>query len=342
MKIGILVKDLFEGDAVSNDVVGQYISLKKAGHQPFLYADRSYIQLPVDPVANIVDHQFDLFIYHPTVGWELGVKAFKELKTYKVMRYHNITPPKFFEEPIKKRCEDGLAQLPSLLEQCNDIWADSQFNGMDLQNFRKTPFKVIPPYNQADLLMSLVEAKLSLRCFNQGYINVIVVGRVVPNKDIILAVEGFSKYYAKNKQSRLTIIGQDITPSYSQKVKQRITELGLPGVVITGKVPIETLAALYSIADVLLVTSQHEGFCVPMVEAMALGIPVVSNDKCALPYTGEDAVFYATNPDSIAIGIEHVLNNKEEYTEKGLNLFRTKYQNSIVETGFLSAVNSIY
>ncbi len=186
--------------------------------------------------------------------------------------------------------------------------------------------------SQADLI--------SIQNFNDWKTNVIILGRVAANKNIIGGIEGFAEYYKKNKNSRLFIIGDSAT-DHIKEVKEKITELKLPNIIITGKIGIEILKSFYMIADVLLVSSKHEGFCVPIVEAFAMGVPVIAPQSTAIPHTAQDAIYYANTPDEIAIGIESITKNKSNYIEKGKKLFKEKYHNAVIESSLLAAVNSI-
>lgn len=342
MKIAIVTPVLVEGDAVGNDAMGMYGTLKKAGHQPILYAEASQVPLPVQSLTTLSG--VDMLIYHHSIGTLVCVNQFVSFGGRKVMKYHNITPPHFFEgvNPHAQRmCQMGYDQLEVILSQQADFWADSEYNGLGLQKVRTVPFRVIPPFNQSNLLMLSQPDPHPVLPFNDWNINILMVGRVAPNKDNIVAVEAFAKYHQKNRNCRLIIVG-DCAGEYGEKVRQRITTLGLPNVVITGKVTLEVLKAFYNVADLLLITSKHEGFCVPMIEAMALSVPVLANQECALPYTGGDAVHYVNNPDDIAAGIEYVLTNKSSFIERGRNRYRERYQLSSIESGLLSAVNSTH
>ncbi len=341
MKIGIITRTLLEGDAVSNDVVGMYVSLKKHGHEPVLYAEYARINLPVNSIQNIPNGKLGMIIYHHSIGWNPGTQQFLEFKGRKIIKWHNITPPHFFQDAVLYNlCKDGWEQLPKLLSTNCELWCDSEYNAQDILKIREMPYKIIPPYNQSDILLRSQADLVSVQNFNDWKTNVIMIGRVAANKNITGGIEGFANYYEKNKNSRLFIIGDSAT-DHIKEVKEKITELKLPNIVITGKVGIELLKSFYMIADVLLITSKHEGFCVPLVEAFAMGVPVIASESTAIPYTGQDAVYYASTPNEIATGIDNLIKNKSIYIDRGKKLFKEKYHNAIIESLLLSAVNSI-
>src|SRR5579872_6015869 len=185
MKIGILTRTLIEGDAIGNDVMGMHASLKKHGHDPVLYAENTH--------STNLNEKLDVLIYHHSIGWETGVKLFVDAKCHKVLKWHNITPPNFFEDDmrLKTACQDGLNQLPTVLTNTHELWADSEFNAMEIQKIKEMPFKIIPPYNQVDLLMKAECDISSVVNFSDWNINIIMVGRIAQNKDNLAGVEGF-------------------------------------------------------------------------------------------------------------------------------------------------------
>lgn len=338
MKIGIATPVLIEGDAVGNDVMGMYVSLKKAGHTPILYAEAAHVPFPVTPINQMAG--LDAYIYHHSVYCNLGVKFFKELNCRKIVKYHNITPPHWFAPGTDAfvHCTLGLNQIKDILIEPCEVWVDSEYNGRCLNEVTPCQFKVIPPFNQVDILQETVSDAKTVLPFDDWNTNIIMVGRVAPNKNVLGAIEAFHAYLQHNKNSRLIIVGDD-GGSYGEEVKQRIAKLGLSKVVITGKVNISVLKAFYLIADALLITSQHEGFCVPMVEAMAMRIPVIANRQCALPYTGGDAVCYAENASEIVAGIQHVLENRTSFIDKGYRRFKEHYQNLAIESALLFSIS---
>ena len=107
---------------------------------------------------------------------------------------------------------------------------------------------------------------------------------------------------------------------------------------VTGKVTVPQLKALYLTADMLLVTSLHEGFCVPLVEAMGLLLPVVAVPNAAVPFTGGNAALYANaDPKQIAAQM-HVLmtqaNTRETHINRGQQRYATMFDNKAIEKRF--------
>lgn len=338
MKIAIATPTLIEGDAVGNDVLGMARTLLGVGYKVKLYADSSNISYPCDQINNLKDA--DVFIYHHSIACDSGVAKFKELKCRKILKYHNITPPSFFPPGSQSEyhCLRGLDQIKLLLQEKCEVWADSDYNGKHLQEFSKVECKIIPPYNQSEMMENIKPDCQKVLLFDDWNTNIIMVGRIAANKNVIAAIDAFSQYKEANDKSRLIIVG-DTGGSYIDSVRKRIKELYLDQeVIITGKVTLALLKAIYLIADCLLITSKHEGFCVPMVEAMSMNVPIVSSKACALLGTGGDAVHYAEG-DDIPKAIDYVLNNKIEFIKKGRDRFYSEYSQSSVSRSLLEALS---
>lgn len=332
MKIGIATPTLVEGDAVGNDVIGMYMTIKRLGHNPILYAHTSKVYHPVKDMHDI-ENDLDVFIYHHSIACDVGVETFVDLDCRKILKYHNITPPEYFNDPyMQMKCQTGINQLSQLLDTECEIWVDSEFNGLDLFKIKQCSYKIIPPFNQVDMLMNAdIDARIALP-YNDWHRNVLVVGRIAPNKNIEMAVDAI----AECKNTRLILVG-DASGGYADNIRKKAANM--KNVIITEKVGIPALKAFYVIADAFLTTSKHEGFCIPAVEAMAMSVPVIANSNCALPYTCGDAAHYANTVEEIVEGINHVIENKSSFIQKGQERFKSMYHNPLIESKIASAFN---
>ncbi len=343
MRIAVVTPDIVEGDAVSNDVLGMARALKQAGFDAHLGAIRAIgVSEPVVPMRNLNDlltQPDDILIYHHSIGSDETIEVVTRLRCRKILKYHNITPPEFYRDlspSIALVCEVGRAQLKPLLQMQRTVWVDSAFNGRDLQALQPNlSWEVLPPFNQVHRLLETRPDVLSVSPFDDWKTNILVVGRVVPNKNIILAVEAFAEYHRRHdSNSRLLVVG-DIHPEYCRKVLQRIRELELEDqVVITGKVTLAKLKALYLSANLLLSTSKHEGFCLPLIEAMGLNVPIVAVANAAIPDTAGDVAWYAQdNPTSIADVLAQCVSGEEVHEAKlvqGQDRYRFHFRNEAI------------
>jgi L-malate glycosyltransferase len=226
----------------------------------------------------------------------------------KAVIYHNITPPEFFagtSPEMVNLAGLGRAELQSLQPHIDLGLADSEFNRLELDRlgFRNTHvFPLFIDFTKYEKPMS----KLLYGMFRDDRANILFVGRIAPNKKIenlIKVVFYFKKYISP--LVRLIVIGKRKTfPAYYESVVRMADEFYLKSEEIRflGHIPDEELYALYRASDVFLSLSEHEGFCLPLVESMIFDLPIVALNSTAVPYTLGEAGILINNsrPDYVA------------------------------------------
>jgi glycosyltransferase involved in cell wall biosynthesis len=293
LKIIQLCARLEFGDAVSHHVIeiGKYLS--SLGHQTKIFANTldefgKEFALTDDEFEPVKDKS-DLLIYHYSIYCE-NYRKYLEFGAKKILIYHNITPPEFFEAHdagVAEFLRKGRELLPSL-SSCDLALGDSEFNRTELLNygFEEERTGVLPIFVDYDDLLKQKPVERIRREFGDSF-KIIFVGRKVPNKRIEDLIRTFF-YYKRciNSNSRLLIVGPQWIEKYDAQLRWLIDSFGLfDDVVMTGKVTKQELSTYYSIADVYLSMSEHEGFAVPFIEAMAFGVPVIAYSCSAIPYT---------------------------------------------------------
>lgn len=313
MRAGIVIPTLVRGDAVGNDAIGMADHLRRRGVEVLFFNNGTPSPEPVlrvEDLPDVLTNRDDLLIYHHSIGFEPGVRAVeRSVCRRKAVKYHNVTPPEFFRDTNRKvarGCEQGIEQVGRLADTDAVFWTDSVYNGEHVQQFRPgRPFHELPPFHHADELLALEPDSRAVFGMDDWATTILAVGRVVPNKNLPLAVAAFAEYRRRfNRHARLVIAGDQPVAEHATLLKETIEREGQSGhVYVTGKVSNAQLKALYLVADVLLVTSKHEGFCVPLVEAMGLRVPVVAVPAAAVPYTAGDTARYA-DADALAIATQ--------------------------------------
>ena len=293
MKIISMLPILAFGDAVGNDTIAVHNSLKKAGYDSMIVASVIDGRLGDGIATSADDLSFikseDIVIYHLSTGHELNWR-FAKLDCHKIIKYHNITPPEFFEnydEYAYAQCVRGYNELKWLADKTDYCLAVSEYNKQDLLRMGFIcPIDVLPiviPFEDYDR----DPAENILQKYKDGYTNILFVGRVVPNKkheDIIRAFARYQEYY--NPKSRLILIGSSKPgDKYKNHLTRYIEQAEIPNVVFPGHISFREILAFYKVSDVFLCESEHEGFCVPLVEAMYLGTPVIAYDAAAVAST---------------------------------------------------------
>lgn len=284
------------GDAISNHVLEIDARLRTWGFDTALYAQhiapemRGRVQ-PDSHFAAYLDATDDLLIYHYSI-YSPNLRLCRAARGRRLVIYHNITPPEFFrgwDDEQAQACELGRQALQTLNE-CDLALGDSEFNRQELiaAGFQPDRTGVLPifwsprqiePSSHTDLL------RATLR--ESEIVNWLTVGRVVPNKRLEDVIRLFAVYQrAINPQSRLYIVGSRYIRSYDAALNELIAELDLfEHVRFAGRVSDADLVAYYQAADLYVCASQHEGFCVPLVESMLHGVPIIARQATAVPET---------------------------------------------------------
>ena len=123
--------------------------------------------------------------------------------------------------------------------------------------------------------------------YGDGRTNILFTGRISPNKkqeDVIKAFFYYKNYM--NQDARLFFVGKYAgMEAYYEQLKRYVEVLDLKDVYFTGHIKFDEILAYYRTADVFACMSEHEGFCVPLVEAMYFGVPIVAYDSSAIADT---------------------------------------------------------
>lgn len=184
--------------------------------------------------------------------------------------------------------EAGRRYLEVLRDRTVLALADSSFNAEDLYNVGYSRVRVGGLILSVERLLDVEPAPLPFRI--EGPV-VLSVGQLYPHKRPDLVVASFHELVTRHRpEAHLVLAGSSRLPEYAEALSHYVERLGLgPRVTITGHISEEELVAWYRRADVFVVASEHEGFCVPLVEAMEFGVPIVARANGAIPETLGDA-----------------------------------------------------
>ncbi len=308
------------GDAIGNHVIALNRLLEKSGFDTEIYAKNIDLRIKDVKVSNIdkFKDNADIILYHLSTGDDLNLKI-KDLKSRIVINYHNVTPENYFrgyDEASRKLCADGLAQVKELAYVPQSCICDSTFNLNDLKSYGyKCPMEAIPILIAFDDYKREKNPDILEKYGSDDYVNIVFTGRVAPNKkqeDVISAFYYYHEYI--NPKSRLFIVGSfSDTDVYYRKLEKFVKKLKLDDVYFTGHIKFNEILAYYGVADVFLCMSEHEGFCVPLVEAMYFGVPVIAYDYTAVGETlgGSGLLLKDKDPKVVAEAINMVVERKD-------------------------------
>ena len=207
-----------------------------------------------------------------------------------ILDYHNITPAEMFA-PWEPLVAPGLRmarrQLARLSPRSVLGLADSSYNAVELDSLGCPRTVVAPILFDVSGFDVVPDRGVVERLAVGGGVRWLFVGRVAPNKaqhDVVRAFALYRRVF--DPDARLCLVGGSSSDRYWRAVEGLVAELDLVDAVeLAGSVSGEALAAYYESADVFVCLSDHEGFCVPLLEAMHHGVPVVAFGSSAVPET---------------------------------------------------------
>jgi glycosyltransferase involved in cell wall biosynthesis len=233
----------------------------------------------------------DVILYHASIG-DPEVHGFVVDRPERVMLvYHNISPAEAFvpyEPGFAGLLEAGRRDLALLRDRVTMALCDSAYNASELIALGYDDVRVSPLIIDPMSLHGVERDEGTSYHLNERVIGptALFVGQILPHKRPELLVQAFhalTTYLVP--EAHLILVGSPRLPRYARAVQQEIVELGLHRAWITGAVPPETLRSFYERADMFVTASDHEGFCVPLLEAMSFGLPILARATSAVPET---------------------------------------------------------
>lgn len=285
-----ILPDLNYGDAVSNYAIAIMDHLRALGYQSKIFA------FNIDERVHDKADKFDAkaiqndagIIYHHSIGSDITRFVVKHSGP-KCLIYHNITPAEFFKPfrpKFAKILEEGRIQLAKLASHFPISAGDSYFNSQELSALgfndpTVLPITVSPAKSDVHPDTKLMDQ------LQDGITNIIFVGRVAPNKCQHHLIEAFSHYLSFDPNARLILIGiiERIDPYYFHVRLVTMKKGLMKHVIFTDHVTDEELQAYYRTAHLFWSMSEHEGFCIPLIESMWFDVPILAYKSSVVPET---------------------------------------------------------
>jgi glycosyltransferase involved in cell wall biosynthesis len=290
-----------KGDAIGDSARRVRDLLRVKGHTSEIFAMTidDDLREEVRPWDGPEARRGDVTIFHYALPSPMTA-AFATLPGGRVLQYHNITPAHFFapyDAGLFRLATLGRQELATLVGHVDLALGDSEYNRRELEALGFAPTGVVPIAVNLSRITDAPERPALARILEDGLINFLFVGRIAPNKrieDHIRLAEHYKRYV--DVYYRFLFVGRcDAVPAYYRTIRALMLEYDMPKdrFFFTGPVPDEDLAAYYRHADVYVSLSEHEGFCVPLLEAMSAGVPVLAYGAAAVPETmgGAGVVF---------------------------------------------------
>jgi glycosyltransferase involved in cell wall biosynthesis len=293
VRINQWVPAAHRGDAIGDSARRVRGMLQRLGHDSEIYAltiDDDLVD-DVRPFADEEARRGDVTIFHYALPSPMTA-AFASLPGGRVLQYHNVTPASFFapyDPALFRLASLGRSEVASLAGRTDLALGDSEYNRRELEALGFAPTGVFPIAVDTARITRDVRRPALEEMLDDGLVNFLFVGRIAPNKKIedhLRLAEVYKRYV--DAYYRFIFVGRpDVVPRYYATIRALMAEYRLlpDRFVFTGPVPDDELAVYYRHAAVYVSLSEHEGFCVPLLEAMAADVPVLAYAAAAVPDT---------------------------------------------------------
>ncbi len=282
------------GDAIGDSARKMRAMLRALGHDSDIFALTidDVLKDDVLPFGTEASTAGDLTIFHFALPSPM-TEAFARLPHGRVLQYHNVTPAHYFapyDPALFRLASIARAELATLVGRVDLALGVSEFNRAELEAMGFAPTGVLPlAVDLGRITRDVRRPALEKVLTGDDMINFLFVGRIAPNKKIedhLKLAEHYKRYV--DAYYRFIFVGKhDAVPRYYASIRAMMAQFRLLNerFIFTGPVPDEDLAVYYRHAAVYISLSEHEGFCAPLLEAMAADVPILAYAAAAVPET---------------------------------------------------------
>lgn len=350
-RAAVITPYFVDRDAVCNDVRGSAEALGRLGFDARVFAVGGHSERlrfhPAAEAAAFAREPADLLYFHFSTGKPELLEGVRATRARRLLKFHNITPPEHFSiwsDELAEASRRGRSEMPEVgAVAWGHVLGDSAYNLADLAPHlaADVPRSVVPPFHETDAL-------LRHAADGGGRSNrILSVGRLAPSKGhpFLLRVMRHLVHDLR-VEAALDIVGKPDPrlAGYVRVLAMMVREYGLEShVTFHAEVADAELARLYGGAAAFATTSEHEGFCVPVIEAMAFGVPVVALAATALPETVGDAglLWEARDPRPFAASLARLLREPEAHAllaRAGRERYAARFTNAAIESRLAAVV----
>jgi len=357
MQVVILHQTIAKYDAIGNDI-SHMQRILSARNECFIYCENlqndEIKTISHKKLLDVISNENNLIIYHHSIYWRQGEQILNMAKAKIAFKYHNITHESFFEKYsfiFTQFCRNGRKQTQRLYKNFSDaLWmGDSSYNFSEINLGQMSNKKVIPPFCNIEkwndiqpddgVLKALIESKA---------INLVFVGRIAPNKGhkmLLKIVSDYKQHYRENIFLNIIGIKDPGMPLYNEELEQLIVQLDLTEhVQIVGQVNDSQLLSYYLGSDFFVCCSDHEGFCVPLIEAQYFHLPVIAKKTTAVPeIIGPDQLLFSDDVREYSAAIK-TLSEYDKYKEmlidKGINNYEKRFAQHKIAKTFMEGIEN--
>jgi len=317
------------GDAITNLALATREVLRRVGpSEIFAHHLAPEVMNEVHPLtAYRTRHARSVLIFHASIGQREVHNFLTDRAEDLVLVYHNVTPAEYFEPydfVFAELLALGRREVEILRPRVVRAIADSQYNALELVEMGYRNVRVIPPIAHIDRLAGVAPRQSTLNHLSQLDAPVLLsVAQLMPHKrpDFLVKMMHINETYGLSR-AVLLLVGHHRLPTYTTAIREQIRELSVD-VHLVGAVDDDELVAMYQSASVIVSASEHEGFCLPLVEAMAFDKPIIARACAAVPETVGDAALLIPAPQGPALfgeAVHELVHNpalSQELVERG-------------------------
>lgn len=319
IRIDQVMAGFADGDAISHEAVLLRDIFRRWGHPSDIFVDPQLVSPSlrgdVRPLAEYRAAARDICLHHYGIV-SPAAAIFQAAPARRILIYHNITPAHYmkgYDDMLADRLTEARRVLFALARSCEAVWAASQFDADELTAEHVPAVRVLPlPLSWEQ--MNLPPDVLVTGKFTVKLTTILFVGRLAPNKRVEDLIQAFAWYnQAINPYSRLVIVGSPRSvPRYFTMLRMLVGDLDLPNVCFEGFASPAGLEAYYRVADLYVSTSEHEGYGLPLVEAMCHGVPVIARAVGGTPEAmdGAGVLYEDLEPAELAVLMDRVLTDR--------------------------------
>jgi glycosyltransferase involved in cell wall biosynthesis len=295
------------GDAITNMALATRAVLRGAGPSEVFarHVDPSLLAEVLPLSAYRSPHHRNVLLFHASIGQPEVYQFLAHRSEPIVLVYHNVTPARYFEPydmQFAQLLEFGRREIELLRPRVVRAIAVSEYNARELEVIGYDDVTVVPPVMHVGRLAAVAPRASTvhhLRSFRAPIL--LSVAQLMPHKrpDFLVEMMHCTETYGIMRPV-LLLVGHQRLERFTRAIREQIRELGVTAHLV-GPVDDADLVAMFREAAVVVSASEHEGFCIPLVEAMSFGTPIVARSCAAVPETVRDAGLLVAPVDGPAV-----------------------------------------
>ena len=320
LTIHMMTANMSAGDAIGNYILSLTTILRGWGCTVHLYSDHPNGRYSLPHMHSSVYQPTgrDLLWMHFSI-WSENPKWLYTSPDFKILDSHNVSPAYLFhgyDPNMERLCRDGENMLDTFTNSVDVAVVHTEYVCDDLERRGYRSIRKLPLVVDTDRFTGAGSPAWEPLLISLEYL--LFVGRIVPQKNLKVALHVFAALHRRRPNVKFFLVGGTFLPAYAAELEELVTQLGISdAVVFVGPVvEPDVLTSFYRHARFSLVLSAWESFCVPIIESLYFGTPVLGHDVPPIPETmAGGGVLIKGSPEDMAVQIDKLWNDTDRYRE---------------------------